>query len=199
MLTDCACAGCAGAVLHVEVRELNTVWHIAAHLACEIAIGALLALLLRCFVCMLVRVKGRSMMDTLQNGDLMLALRYGLFGGIHRFDVVICRYPGRKGYFVKRIVALPGERVSIAEGVLYINGEVIDGGFPLRKSLRGFEERTLGPDEYFVMGDNRPCSHDSRRIGPIPRSAIHARVCCVFWPLRRCRRIRRNVISSRGA
>ena len=57
---------------------MNTVWRIIAHLACEITIGALLALLLRFFVCMLVRVKGRSMMDTLQNGEFMLALRYGL-------------------------------------------------------------------------------------------------------------------------
>lgn len=178
---------------------MNTVWRIATRLACEAAIGVLLALLLRFFVCMLVRVKGKSMMDTLHNGDFMLALCYGLFGDVRRFDVVICRYPGRKGYFVKRVVGLPGERVSMEEGALYIDGEVVAEDFPLRKSLRGFEERTLGPDEYFVMGDNRPCSHDSRRIGPIPCSAIRARVCCVFWPLRRCRRIRRNVISSRGA
>ena len=179
---------------------MNTVWRIATRLACEAAIGVLLALLLRFFVCMLVRVKGKSMMDTLHNGDFMLALCYGLFGDVRRFDVVICRYPGRKGYFVKRIVGLPGERVTMTEGALCINGEAVDEDFPLRKSLRGFEERTLGPDEYFVMGDNRPCSHDSRRIGPIPCSAIHARVCCVFWPLRRCRRIPRgNVISSRRA
>ena len=179
---------------------MNTVWRIATRLACEAAIGVLLALLLRFFVCMLVRVKGRSMMDTLHNGDFMLALRYGLFGGIRRFDVVICRYPGRKGYFVKRVVGLPGERISMAEGALYIDGEIAAEDFPLRKSLRSLEERTLGPEEYFVMGDNRPCSHDSRRIGPIPRSAIRARVCCVFWPPRRCRRIRRsNVISSRRA
>ena len=177
---------------------MNTAWNIAARLACEAAIGALLALLLRRFVCMLVRVKGKSMMDTLQDGEFMLALRYGLFGGIRRFDVVICRYPGRKGYFVKRIVGLPGERVSMEEGALYIDGEPVSEDFPLRRSARSFEERTLGAEEYFVMGDNRPCSHDSRRIGPIPRSAIHARVCCVFWPPRRGRCIRRgNVISSR--
>ncbi len=171
---------------------MNTVWHIVARLACEAATGVLLALLLRFFVCMLVRVKGKSMMDTLHNGDFMLALRYGLFGRIRRFDVVICRYPGRKGHFVKRVVGLPGERISMEEGALYINGAEVTEDFPLRRSLRGFDERTLGPDEYFVMGDNRPCSSDSRRVGPIHRRAILARVCCVFLPLRRRQRIRRG-------
>lgn len=171
---------------------MNTVWHIVARLACEAATGVLLALLLRRFVCMLVRVKGKSMMNTLHNGDFMLALRYGLFGRIRRFDVVICRYPGRKGHFVKRVVGLPGERVSMTEGALYINGAEVTEDFPLRRSLRGFDERTLGPDEYFVMGDNRPCSSDSRRVGPIHRRAILARVCCVFLPLRRRQRIRRG-------
>ena len=171
---------------------MNTVWHIVARLACEAATGVLLALLLRRFVCMLVRVKGKSMMNTLHNGDFMLALRYGLFGDVRRFDVVICRYPGRKGYFVKRVVGLPGERVSMTEGALYINGAEVTEDFPLRRSLRGFDERTLGPDEYFVMGDNRPCSSDSRRVGPIHRRAILARVCCVFLPLRRRQRIRRG-------
>ena len=170
---------------------MNTVWRIAAWLACEAALGVLIALLLRCFVCMLVRVTGRSMMDTLRDGEFMLALRFGLFGGIHRFDVVICRYPGRKGYFVKRVVGLPGERISMTEGVLSINGAAVCEDFPLRRTMRGFEEKLLGADEYFVMGDNRPCSHDSRRIGSIPRRAIRARVCCVFWPLHRCRCIRR--------
>ena len=171
---------------------MNTVWHIVARLACEAATGVLLALLLRFFVCMLVRVKGKSMMDTLHNGDFMLALRYGLFGRIRRFDVVICRYPGRKGHFVKRVVGLPGERISMEEGALYVDGAEVTEDFPLRRSLRGFDERTLGPDEYFVMGDNRPCSSDSRRVGPIHRRAILARVCCVFLPLRRRQRIRRG-------
>lgn len=179
---------------------MNIVWNIAVRLACEAVTGVLLALLLRRFVCMLVRVKGRSMQDTLHDGDFMLALRYGLFGRIRRFDVVICRYPGRKGHFVKRVVGLPGERVSMTEGALYINGAEVTEDFPLRRSLRGFDERTLGPDEYFVMGDNRPCSSDSRRVGPIHRRAILARVCCVFWPLRRRQRIGvDNVISSRRA
>lgn len=171
---------------------MNIVWNIAVRLACEAVTGVLLALLLRRFVCMLVRVKGRSMQDTLHDGDFMLALRYGLFGRIRRFDVVICRYPGRKGHFVKRVVGLPGERISMEEGALYVDGAEVTEDFPLRRSLRGFDERTLGPDEYFVMGDNRPCSSDSRRVGPIHRRAILARVCCVFLPLRRRQRIRRG-------
>lgn len=171
---------------------MNIVWNIAVRLACEAVTGVLLALLLRRFVCMLVRVKGHSMQDTLHDGDFMLALRYGLFGRIRRFDVVICRYPGRKGHFVKRVVGLPGERISMEEGALYVDGAEVTEDFPLRRSLRGFDERTLGPDEYFVMGDNRPCSSDSRRVGPIHRRAILARVCCVFLPLRRRQRIRRG-------
>lgn len=176
-------------------------WRIAVHLAVEITAGVLLALLLRRFVFMLVRVKGKSMQDTLNDGEGMLALRYGLFGGIRRFDVVICRYPGRKGYFVKRVIGLPGERISMAEGVVYIDGAAIEEDFPCRCALRGFEERALGPDEYFLMGDNRPSSSDSRRVGPIHRRAILARVCCVFLPLMRRRRIPRpgNVIFGRKA
>ena len=170
---------------------MNAVCRVLLRLGCEAALGVLIALLLRFFVCMLVRVKGRSMMDTLCNGEIMLALRYGLFGDVRRFDVVICRYPGRKGYFVKRVIGMPGERISMIDGVLYINGEAMAEDFALRRSLRGFDEKQLGSDAYFVMGDNRPCSHDSRRIGPLPRRAICARVCCVFWPLRRCHRIRR--------
>lgn len=173
-------------------------WRVAIYLVVEIAAGVLLALLVRRFVCMLVRVKGRSMRDTLEDGEFLLALRYGLFGRIRRFDVVICRYPGRKGYFVKRVVGLPGEKISMAEGIVYIDGEAIDEDFPRRPALRGFEERALGADEYFLMGDNRPSSSDSRRVGPIRDRAIVARVCCVFLPLKRRRRIRRadNVISA---
>lgn len=179
--------------------NLSIAGRIAARALGEIALGVLLALFLRRFVCMLVRVKGRSMRDALEDGEFLLALRYGLFGRVRRFDVVICRYPGRKGYFVKRVVGLPGERISMEEGTLLIDGAAVAENFPCRRALRGFEERILGPDEYFVLGDNRPCSSDSRRVGPIRGRAIVARVCCVFLPLKSRRRIPRgNVISSRG-
>lgn len=156
----------------------------------EIAVGVALALLLRRFVFLLARVKGRSMENTLRNGDVVFALRRGLCGAPRRFDVVLCRYPGRKGMFVKRLVALPGECVAIAGGRLCVNGKPVEENFALKPCLRDMDERALGPEEYFVLGDNRPCSHDSRGVGPIRKEAILAVVRCVVFPPRRVRSYR---------
>lgn len=155
----------------------------------ELAMGVVAALLLRRFVCVLAYVKGNSMRDTLRNGELMFALRRGLRRKLERFDVVLCRYPGRKELFVKRIVALPGERVSLEEGALQIDGAPVEERFALRRGRRTMEERTLGPGEYFVMGDNRLASRDSRTVGPIADREIVAVVRCVVFPPTRMRRI----------
>ena len=162
---------------------------ILIYLACELSIGVILALLLRRFVCALVLVKGRSMMDTLQNHELMLALRYGLFGRPRRFDVVICKYPNRKQLFVKRIIGMPGERISMEEGRVYISGEELEENFQKRHCMCSFDEVILGENEYFVMGDNRPCSVDSRKVGPIKEDMLLGRAKCVIFPLKRRRRI----------
>ena len=170
----------------------SEMWNIILRIVIEIVAAFLIALLLRRFVCALAFVKGRSMLDTLNNRELMFVLRYGLFGEPKRFDVVICRYPKRKGLFVKRIIGLPGETVSMEEDVVYINGTPIEENFPRRKCLRKLEERGLGADEYFVMGDNRPSSHDSRRVGPLKREQILFRAVAVLLPLGRARKISRN-------
>ena len=159
------------------------------YLLTELAAGVILALLLRRFVCLLAHVKGRSMQDTLQNGEVVFALRRRQHGRIRRFDVVLCRYPNRKGYFVKRVVGLPGEMVAIVEDVLQINGEPVEENFPRRRCLRDMAERQLDTDEYFVLGDNRPASRDSRSIGPIRRKDIAAVCKCVLFPIGRIRKI----------
>ena len=157
----------------------------------EIAAGVTLALLLRRFVCLFARVKGNSMRDTLRNGDVVFALRRGMCRELKRFDVVLCRYPGRgRKLFVKRIVALPGERVALKEGRLTIDGELVAEDFPLRPSLREMPERALSVGEYFVMGDNRVSSHDSRSVGPIGETAIQAVAKCVVFPPKRWQRLR---------
>lgn len=166
-------------------------------LVCWIAV----ALLIRQFAVEFVRVKGSSMRSTLENGEVMLVTKAEyLFGEPKRQDVVICHYPNRymdkwkliPQYFVKRIIGLPGETVSIEEGVVHIDGApleepYLDENYTRRRT--SMEPVKLGADEYFVMGDNRDNSNDSRRIGPLKRRAIIGHVRRVLWPLKGFRRI----------
>lgn len=129
------------------------------------------------------------MRDTLRNGEVLLAVRRGIHRNLMRFDVVICRYPGRREHFVKRIVALPGEHVAIQEGILYIDQGAVEETFPLRTRLRNMPERTVDAGRYFVMGDNRIVSRDSRRVGAIEDAKIEAVVKYVVWPPARIRKV----------
>lgn len=157
----------------------------------------ILLLLVRHFLFEPVRVKGSSMLPALQNSDWLWVSKLDYHTGTpQRGDVVICYYPGRyldqwkliRQYFVKRIIALPGETIAIEDGVVHINGEPLDEPYldPARvRYRRTMDARTLGPDEYFVMGDNRDSSNDSRRIGPITRDMLVGRVRRVIFPFRR--------------
>lgn len=147
------------------------------------------ALLLRQFLCLLCHVKGRSMQDTLHDGEVVFALRRGIQREIHRFDIVLCKYPNRKGLFVKRVVGLPGESIRIEEDILYINDEAVEENFARRRCVRPMTERQIGAGEYFLMGDNRLASHDSRSVGPISHDMIVAVVKCVVFPFGKIRRI----------
>lgn len=160
------------------------------YLIADAVLGVALALLLRQFVCLLCHVKGRSMQDTLQDGEIIFALRRGIHREIHRFDVILCRYPNRRGLFVKRVVGLPGETIWIDEDILYVNGEPVEENFPRRKCLRPMAEKQIGGEEYFVLGDNRPASRDSRSVGPVPGDKIVAVAKCVVFPFGKVRKIR---------
>lgn len=159
-------------------------------------LAVITAMLLRLFVLSLARVKGSSMLPTLRNDDWLFVWRLPyLYRHPRRFDVVICHFPGRRirklpflpQSFVKRIVGLPGETIEVIEGVLHIDGAPLDEPFLSTDRTRFFRTRppiTLGPDEYYVLGDNRDASNDSRRVGPLCRRAIRGRVVLRLWPLR---------------
>lgn len=145
-----------------------------------------IAFVIRTFLFEPVRVDGGSMLETLQNGEIMLVTKYDyLFSDPERFDVVICHYPGRGNTnFVKRVVGLPGDTVAITDGILYVNGEAYPEAYIEHRSWYDFPAYTVPEGSYFVMGDNRANSHDSRAgdVGPLTRDQIVGHVRSVLFP-----------------
>lgn len=154
-------------------------------------VGALLiAFLVRTAIFEPVKVLGNSMIDTLQNNEIMIATKYDYLLGVpKRFDIVICKYPGRKEVFVKRIVGLPGDTISVQNGVLSVNGETYAEDYLTHRPDYTIDEYKVPEGQYFVLGDNRSNSNDSHLIGPITRAQIVGHVRCVVFPFNRIRSV----------
>ena len=151
--------------------------------ALSILVAVALALVIRTYVLEFIRVDGESMTETLQDGERLLVTKYDyLLGQPDRFDIVICHYPGRTGYFVKRIVGLPGDRVAVSGGVLYLNGEAVDEPYIDHPPTYEMAEYTVPEGMYFVLGDNRANSNDSHLIGPIEQSQVVGHARLVIFP-----------------
>lgn len=171
-------------------------------------VSAIVILLFVNFVAHPVRVDGRSMYPTLKDGEFGFTNVGGvLLNGVERGDIVVVTMEeeGQKTHWVKRIIGLPGDTVSCVNDVVYINGKVLDETKYIapdyRQSLvdkfgyfnkvpnadntnvEDFEEVKLGDDEYYVMGDNRPYSKDSRYVGPVKKSQIFAKKMLVLLPI----------------
>ena len=151
-------------------------------------VAAAMAFVVRTFIFEPVRVDGASMMDTLVDGEYMIATKFDyLFGDPERFDVVICNYPNTSDgmYRVKRVIGMPGETLELVAGELYINGEHVEQNFEMTENAAYFGPFTVPEDHYFVIGDNRNNSKDSRSImvGPLKRSEIKGHVRAVVFPL----------------
>jgi signal peptidase I len=129
----------------------------------------------------LIRVEGHAMSPVLQNGDRAIFVR--LWSPPGRGEVVALRYPLNPAKsFVMRIVGLPGERVSIAQGVVSIDGQALPEPYLVdaNRSYDAMASRQLGPDEYFVLGDNRRNAADSREWGLVHRRHIWATMHAVI-------------------
>lgn len=149
----------------------------------SIALALAAVLIVRGFVFTVVRVDGRSMADTLLDGDLAAVTLWDMrTGAPRRGDVVICAFPGERTLSVKRVVGLPGETVEIAGGVTYIDGRPLEEDYLTHPTAQAFGPFTVEAGRYFVMGDNRALSRDSREVGAIDGGAIYGRVRYVLWP-----------------
>jgi signal peptidase I len=162
----------------------------------EVAEVILLAVILYIgisFAVQTVHVEGLSMFATLDDNDYLIAnkIDYRLHAP-QRGDIIILRPPNNNSTdFIKRVIALPGERLLIRDGVVYINGHrliepylpeawVVFNNWPATGSSNG---TVIPPNQYFVMGDNRNKSQDSRYFGPIGRDRIDGRAWFRIWPL----------------
>lgn len=180
----------------VTPKVKKPLWQELVEWGINIAGAFLLVMFIYHFVCMLVVVDGNSMYPTLHSGEVMVVSKYAygtsyifnqpvvLGGEPELFDVVVCHYPDRDNTnFVKRVVGLPGDTVEIRDGYLYVNGVKHEEKFLQARMVSDYGPYTVPEGHYFMMGDNRNNSNDSRnvQVGAVARDQILGRVEGVLW------------------
>ncbi len=155
----------------------------------DMLLSVLIAILVILFIYQPVKVEGTSMMPALADQERIFinkfVYRFGI-GAIERGDLVVFWYPNdpSKSY-IKRVIGLPGDTVEIEEGVVRVNGRALEEDYvpnDYRDHFSSPPSRLL-PDEFFVMGDHRSSSNDSRIWGPVHRRYIYGKAVFVYWPL----------------
>jgi signal peptidase I len=134
-----------------------------------------------------VRVEGTSMLPMLEDQDRLFINKIAYrVGDIHQGDVVVFQYPRdlSKSY-IKRVIALPGDRLRIDHGRVFVNGNLLPEPYVPERFTddRSAPEMVLAPHQYWVMGDHRSISSDSRDFGPVDRDLIYGKAAFVYWPV----------------
>ena len=134
-----------------------------------------------------VRVECTSMLPMLEDQDRLFINKFAYrFGEIERGDVVVFLYPGdHSKSYIKRVIALPGDDLRIDHGTVLVNGHALKEAYvPLKfQDDRSQPAMTVPQGEYFVMGDHRSISSDSRDFGPVARPLIYGKAAFVYWPV----------------
>jgi signal peptidase I len=133
-----------------------------------------------------VKVEGTSMQPELRDQDRLFVNKFAYsFEKISRGDVVVFYYPRdtQKSY-IKRVIGLPGDDIRIDDGRVYVNGQRVAEPYVPKRfyDARSMAEMVVPPNEYFVMGDHRSISSDSRDFGPVTRKLIYGKAAFVYWP-----------------
>jgi signal peptidase I len=166
-------------------------WSEIKSIARDIIFAAVMAVLIVVFVVQPVKVEGTSMQPRLENDERIFVNKYVYnFRAIERSDIVVFWFPDDPSKsFIKRVIGLPGETIRMDQrGQLYINGRPVDEPYlsPDRnRNPRAISETYIKPHYYFVMGDNRDASNDSRSWGLVPEKYIYGKAMFRYWPLQR--------------
>lgn len=157
----------------------------------DLMLSVLIAVLVILFLYRPVKVEGTSMMPSLFDQERLFinqfSYKFGI-GSIKRGDTVVFLFPEdpSKSY-IKRVIGLPGDRVAVDDGYVLVNGKkLVENYVPgAYRDDRSYSPTVVPPDDYFVLGDHRSSSNDSRAWGFVPRSYIYGKAVFVFWPLDR--------------
>src|SRR5271170_3215332 len=152
----------------------------------DVLISVAASFLIITFLYQPVRVEGTSMLPQLRDQDRLFINKFVYrFEKISRGDIVVFHYPRdpEKSY-IKRVIALPGDSLRIDDGRVFVNGQRVDENYVPRayRDVRSMPEIVIPQSDYFVMGDHRSISSDSRDFGPVNRNLIYGKAAFVYWP-----------------
>jgi signal peptidase I len=153
----------------------------------DLVISVVVSAFIIIFLYQPVRVEGTSMLPVLEDQDRLFINKMAYrMGEIHRGDVVVFQYPrDHEKSYIKRVIALPGDDLRIDHGQVYVNGKLIAESYVPKRFAddRSQPEMLVPAHEYFVMGDHRSISSDSRDFGPVERELIYGKAAFVYWPV----------------
>lgn len=186
--------GIGSEVMGKKIMETSAYWLKMAVLA------GILVFIIRGFVFIPMKIEGSSMAKTLLQGDQIV---YDKFSKIKRFDVIIFQQPDGT-IFVKRVIGMPGEHVQYIDDELFVDSQIIEEDFlgqaKIKRSSNQYttnfdskqilNNKNISKDAYFVLGDNRRLSKDSRSFGEVKSDDVIGKVQMVYYPLNRINRIK---------
>ncbi len=171
-----------------ETKPPTSAWTEVKSLARDVAFAAITAILIVVFVVQPVKVEGTSMLPQLENGERIFVNKFIYsFDSIHRGDIVVFWYPDNPSQsFIKRVIGLPGDTIKVVSGHVYINDKLYNEPYLSRdrtQQMYNFGPEKVKQYHYFVMGDNRDASNDSRAWGEVPEKYIYGKAMFRYWPL----------------
>ena len=155
----------------------------------DLLLAVIIAIIVILFLYQPVKVEGTSMMPALNDQERIFINKFIYqfnVGQIERGDMVVFWYPNdpSKSY-IKRVIGLPGDRVEVDHGTVVINGKRLEEAYVPQeyRDETSMAQRVIPPDEFFVLGDHRSSSNDSRSWGLVPRRFVYGKAVFVYWPL----------------
>ena len=163
------------------------VWRALWELVHDLSVAVLFCFFLITFVAQAFRVQGTSMLPLLADSERIIVNKFVYrFRGIDRGDVVVFWYPKDPSVsFIKRVIGMPDDTVELRNGVLYVNGQRLNEGYVLPgfRDDESYPPLTVKKGYYYVLGDHRNSSNDSRNWGEVPERYIYGKAFFRFWPL----------------